>query len=180
MRRALLFSIFILLLAGGVLFTFVAEPLVGLIAPHLPTSDPSLVWPETVLRQTTGTEETLWLERLNELRNGQELAPVQVDERLSELARQHALYMLLNAPYEGAWHGENPHSPGYSPQGQQAAEHSNLAWVENAQLGAAEAITIWQDSPQHRERLLNPQLRQVGFALACDARNCAAALYLGP
>ena len=179
MRRLFFFSIFILLLAVGILFTYAAEPLIkGAVSP-VPAGE-SFAWPETILRQTTGSEETLWLERLNELRARQGLPPVQEDVRLSELAQQHTLYMLLNAPYEGAWHGENPRSPGYSPEGQQAAESSNLVWVENAQLAAAEAITIWRDSPQHRALLLTPQLQKVGFALACDDHNCAAVLYVGP
>jgi uncharacterized protein YkwD len=179
MRRAFFFSIFILLFLFGILFTYAAEPMIA----GVPTPGPggqSFDWPETVVRQVTGTEDSLWLERLNDLRTRHGLASVQVADRLSGLARQHALYMLLNAPYEGAWHGENPRSPGYSPEGQQAAENSNLVWVENAQLGPAEAITIWQDSPEHRALLLTPQLQRVGFALACDEHNCAAVLYVGP
>jgi uncharacterized protein YkwD len=167
----------LLLAAGGllaaILFTFWVAPLAESLLPPTPTFPPRLASPPV-------EDDGAWLARLNDLRQDSDLAPVSEDPTRTALASLHVGYMLANVPAEGLWHGENPGSLSYTEEGDRAARSSNLAWVENGLLAPAEAIAIWEASPDHLQRMLAPALAQVGFALGCDSRNCAAVLYVGP
>lgn len=177
MRTLIAILIVGLLLIAAALLTFIIGPLAEISIVEMP-----VVTPASVSLEVVGSAEgitPLWLVRLNDLRAHAGLPPVVEDSARSTMAAQHVQYMLWNVLEEGFWHGETPGRPGYSAGGQQAAEQSNLAWVENMLLSPAEAVTIWQESPEHRERMLAPGLQQVGFALACNPRHCAAALYVG-
>lgn len=177
--RTLLLALMVgLFLIAAVLFTFAVGPLVKPGAPAATQAFPASALPETVVG--TAGKAPLWLRRVNDLRSETGLQLVVEEPERSAMAAAHVQYMLLNVLDEGFWHGETEGRPGYSPAGHQAALNSNLAWVENMLLSPAEAVTIWQNSPEHLERMLAPGLQQVGFALACNRVHCAAALYVGP
>lgn len=172
--RLLLLAI---LAAGGllaaVLFAYLVTPLAGSSLPPTPTFPP-------LPAGFSSESDHAWLARLNALRQDSGLAQVSEDPLRSALAYLHVRYMLDNVPYEDLWHGETPGNPSYTEEGDRAARNSNLAWVEGGLLAPAEAIAIWEGSPDHRQRMLAPALAQVGFALGCDEHNCAAVLYVGP
>lgn len=114
-----------------------------------------------------------WLARLNRYRRAAGLEPVVEDPTLTRGVQQHVAYMLLNPDeYE---HGETPGNPGYTPEGEQAARESNL-WRTGPGFTEAEAIDGWMESLFHRFGMLRPDLTTTGFALACNAHGCAAAL----
>lgn len=114
-----------------------------------------------------------WLARLNRYRSAAGLEAVTEDPTLTQGAAQHVAYMLLNPDeYE---HGETPGNPGYTPEGEQAARESNL-WRTGPNFTEAAAIDGWMESLFHRFGMLRPDLTTTGFALACNAQGCAAAL----
>jgi uncharacterized protein YkwD len=169
---------FLLLLAAvglmaAVLLIFMITPLAKPSLPPALSSSPRAT-------RSTAEDDQAWLKRLNDLRLGYGLAPVNEDPIRTELAALHVRYMLDNVPYEDLWHGETPGNPSFTEEGDRAARNSNLAWVAGGLMAPAEAIAIWEASPDHRQRMLAPALSQVGFALGCDAHNCAAVLYVGP
>lgn len=112
-------------------------------------------------------------QRLNEIRASAGMPPVDFDADLSEGAQLHAQYLELNIqrprfdPYQVhaqffdySPHYELPDHPGYTDEGNEAGQHSSLAYSGTA----SEAIEAFLSSYHHRLPMLTPSLTAVGMA----------------
>ena len=89
-------------------------------------------------------------------------------------------------------HTEDPGSPGFTPEGLDAAKTSDMdVWSmhgrsndiiytsdSSAWGSPAWSIDGWMAIPFHRMPILNPALTSAGFGIYCEAEACAAGLNL--
>src|SRR5208282_2737472 len=143
-------------------------------------------WP--AIPESGGPE---WLIRVNYYRTMVKLPPIVEDPALSKGDRAHTIYIVKN--YRDAierdglgaeMHTEDPGSPGFSPEGLEAAKSSDMdVWsMRGASADGwgspAWSIDGWMALPFHRMPILNPQLTSAGFGIYCEAEACAAGLNL--
>jgi hypothetical protein len=108
-----------------------------------------------------------WLAEINTYRLAAGLNPVVEEPSWSAALMKHLKYMIYSPPqyavgqYASA-HTENPASPYYTPEGDQAGRSSNLAWGYGGT--PVDAIDIWLTGPFHSIGILRPQLTKVAFA----------------
>lgn len=117
-----------------------------------------------------------WLDYLNFYRAAARLSPVTENIVLSDGDRKHAVYIVKNGALQ---HGEHPLNAYYTPEGQRAAQQSNLFYSTNVADTDWWAIDTWMQSPFHAVGVLDPQLIQVGYGSHREARgghHTAAAL----
>ncbi len=117
---------------------------------------------------------TAWLPRLNGYRSAAGLPPVTESSMATGGDIAHVQYMLLN-PNLSLVHSEDMTKPGATPQGNLAAQQSNL-FAGSSGYNDAEAIDAWMESVMHRFGMLRPELGNAGFAMGCSSTSCAAAL----
>jgi len=103
-----------------------------------------------------------WLDRLNFYRATALLPPVVEDAALSGAVRQHAHYMLEHGVVK---HSEDRKQSWATQEGAAAAAASNLAASTRATETDAWAVDLWMQAPFHALGMLDPALRQVGFAI---------------
>ncbi len=124
-----------------------------------------------------------WLARLNGYREPEGLAPVAENPALSEGDLAHARYLVKNnmigIGYGAEMHNEDPSNPWYSREGLEAARASNVIPPGNSPFDGPEAIDVWMSAPFHALPILDPDLREAGFAEYCQGPECAAALRVG-
>ena len=110
-----------------------------------------------------------WLDEINLYRVAAGLDPV-VEEPSATVALMAHLNYLNFTPWEfftGEYanrHRENPASPYYTPEGDQAGRSSNLV---GSWFGLPEAVTLidtWLTAPFHGVGILRPDLKKVAFA----------------
>ena len=101
-----------------------------------------------------------WLSYLNYYRSLAGLLPVAENKSWAEGSWYHSRYMVKN---DHVGHGEDPGNLWYTPEGDLAAQSSNL--VASNSLAASDnyAIDSWMQAPFHALYILNPALEQVGF-----------------
>ena len=143
-------------------------------------------WP--AIPESGGPE---WLIRVNYYRTMVKLPPIVEDPALSKGDRAHTIYIVKN--YRDAierdglgaeMHTEDPGSPGFSPEGLEAAKSSDMdVWsMRGASADGwgspAWSIDGWMALPFHRMPILNPRLTSAGFGIYCEAGACAAGLNL--
>lgn len=102
-----------------------------------------------------------WLQTLNLYRGSSGLAPVSVNQALVGWAYNHARYMTCSGHFA---HFEAL-GPMYTPEGNHAAHHSNIAAGPWGRTGRS-WIEQWMAAPFHAINMLDPQLVQTGFAIA--------------
>ncbi len=95
--------------------------------------------------------------KLNNLRGGMGLSDVSLNLSLNEGALLHNKYMYQNNLLT---HKQDPSNPFYDPVGASAGTKSILAG--NVKSGT-EALDLWLNSLYHRQYLLNPDLKDIGF-----------------
>lgn len=108
------------------------------------------------------------LEDLNRRRHLAELAPVYLDEELSEGCALHASYLKRHAERATAWpevHEQTMDHPDFTTAGSWAAGHSVIAFG-----GTSRCLDDWLGSFYHRLPLLEPMLLGVGFGV--DGQVC--------
>ncbi len=105
----------------------------------------------------TNSEKSDTLNLLNYYRKVAGLEALYYDETLSKNCKKHVEYMIIN---NTVTHFEDSNLSGYSPEGELAGKHSNIAYGTS---GMYEAIEIWINSLYHRLPLLNPALKKIGF-----------------
>jgi len=147
---------------------------------------------------TAAALEPEWLKRVNYYRAMVKLAPIVEDPALSAGDRAHTMYIVRNYHdrIEGGglgaeMHTEDPGSPGFTPEGLDAAKTSDMdVWSMRGVAPASDAadpdpwgspawsIDGWMSLPFHRMPILNPQLASAGFGIYCEAEACAAGLNL--
>ncbi|HZC46495.1 MAG TPA: FHA domain-containing protein, partial [Candidatus Acidoferrum sp.] len=135
-----------------------------------------------------------WLLRVNYYRAMVKLPLIVEDPTLSAGDRAHTMYIVKN--YHDAiehnglgseMHTENPGSPGFTHEGLEAAQSSDMdVWSNRGEPSAAPdgwgsstwSIDGWMSLPFHRMPILNPRLTSAGFGMYCEAGACAAGLNL--
>jgi Cysteine-rich secretory protein family len=104
-----------------------------------------------------------WLTTVNYFRAMAGLGPVVEDPSMSAGSYNHSCYMLLN----GISHDEIPGNPGYTPEGDNAGNHGNVAVSSVFDATARSHIELWMTGPYHAIGVLRPNLQSVGFG-KCD------------
>ncbi len=146
-----------------------------------------------------------WLKRVNYYRTMTKLPPIAEDPALSASDRAHTTYIVKN--YHDAiehrglgaeMHTEDPGTPGFTPEGLEAAKSSDMdvwfmrgksrdasgtsdpdEWTAERAPGSPEwSIDGWMSIPFHRMPILNPRLVSAGFGTFCESGACAAGLNL--
>lgn len=129
-----------------------------------------------------------WLVPLNRYRAMVGLAPVTADARLSRGDLLHSHYLAVNyAPQlpdlslGAEAHTEDPSKPGFSTEGEAAAQASDIDWMwdPNSRPKPSWAVDDLMQAPFHRMQIINPYLRSVGYGAACQGAVCFAALNTG-
>jgi hypothetical protein len=100
-----------------------------------------------------------WLGQVNFYRTTANLPPVAENAAWSGGNFLHARYTVKNDILQ---HDEDPANPWYTPEGQAAAQKSNIAASYAPQSTAAWAIATWMQAPFHALGILDPRLTQVG------------------
>jgi len=101
-----------------------------------------------------------WLDHLNYYRATACLSPVAENTAWSDGDRKHAMYIVKNNALQ---HSEDPDNTCYTPEGQTAAQQSNLFNSYNMNDSDWWAIDTWMQSPFHAVGVLDPRLVQVGY-----------------
>jgi len=102
-----------------------------------------------------------WLEFVNYYRALASLPPVSEDPALSDGARKHAHYMILNnvvEPFEVSIDRQ-----GYTPEGATAALNSLLLGSTTSATTDEQALAYWMQGPFHALGILDPALQRTGF-----------------
>jgi hypothetical protein len=101
-----------------------------------------------------------WLAYVNFHRSSAGLPPVSEDPALSDGDRKHARYMVENGVIG---HSEDPGNPWYTPEGDQAAQSSNVMVSSTTATIDNQAIDLWMEGPFHALGIVDPGLSEVGF-----------------
>lgn len=101
-----------------------------------------------------------WLDYLNFYRATARISPVTENTAWSDGDRKHAIYIVRN---DALRHSEDPATVGYTPEGQKAAQQSNLFYSCDRDTSDWRAIDTWMQSPFHALGVLDPRLVQVGY-----------------
>lgn len=110
----------------------------------------------------TATAEPVgdWLSYLNSYRAQAQLPPVTENADWSYGDRLHARYMVKN---DTIGHDEDPNNPWYTPEGDAAAEASNVMVSSRSTTPDEVAIDLWMQGPFHAVGIVDPALGRVGF-----------------
>jgi uncharacterized protein YkwD len=128
---------------------------------------------------------TNWLSVLNKYRTRLNVPPVEEDPALSKGCLAHAKYLVMNYGRSlknigMLMHEESESKPGYSPEGLKAAQASDVVFQSRNRMTddqlMGQAIEWWISGPFHRGQLVNPELKQVGFAQYCAGARCVSAM----
>jgi len=133
-----------------------------------------------------------WLQRVNYYRQMVKLPSIFEDPAASQGDRAHATYIVKNyhdrIEHNGLgaeMHTEDPGSPGFTPEGLEAAKSSDMDVWSMRGVSAGDvwgsplwSIDGWMALPFHRMPILNPRLTSAGFGMYCEAEACAAGLNL--
>ncbi len=137
-------------------------------ATAVPTQPPT----PTATPQPTATPTAVpgpdWLRYYNQFRTQSGLPQLAENSAWSAGSLAHSQYMMTNSL---SAHAQDPNKPGYSPQGDEAGQNSNIAisgWDGASDLWA---IDYWMSAPFHAVPMLNPHLSQTGFGVFRDASN---------
>jgi hypothetical protein len=139
-KRRALQTIRIVLIGTGLSVALVSEGLAATESPRRPA-----------LQDVPG-----WLDYVNSIRAETGLPSLTEEVSWSEGIRKHAIYIVKTGEFT---HYENPDSPWYTPEGDQAARSSNLGGGQNDK----EAIDGWMQAPFHAVGILDPRLARTGF-----------------
>ncbi|HLF24749.1 MAG TPA: CAP domain-containing protein [Anaerolineae bacterium] len=101
-----------------------------------------------------------WLAYVNYQRALAELPAVTENPTWSDGDQKHAKYMVKN---DFIGHDEDPGQPFYTPEGQLAAQNSNVMVSSNTGITDNEAIDLWMEGPFHAVGVIDPALLQAGF-----------------
>lgn len=148
--------------------------------------------PTPALTAASAAAQPEWLKRMNYYRAMVKLPPVVEDPDASKGDREHAIYIvrnyrdaILHNGLGGQMHTEDPASPGFTPEGLEAAKSSDMdVWTNRGEPADAFwgsqdwSIDGWMALPFHRMPILNPALASAGFGMDCEAEACAAGLNL--
>lgn len=106
-----------------------------------------------------------WLSTVNTYRAMSGLQPVSENTTWSAEARAHSCYMLQN----GIAHDEIEGRPGYTPGGDVAGNHGNVAVSSSVSATARNHVELWMTGPFHAIGILRHNLRTSGFGLCAQS-----------
>lgn len=107
-----------------------------------------------------------WLSYLNWLRAIASLPPLTENATWSAGCLNHSIYTVRNDEIS---HSEDPSRAWYTPEGDEAAQNSNVAVSSSTNYSAKDAMDRWMVGPFHGIAMIDPQLQQVGFGLHTEA-----------
>lgn len=113
-----------------------------------------------LVRKLDAPVQTGWLGRLNAHRASANVAAVTENTTWSAGDQKHAIYMVKTGQMG---HSENPGSPWYTQEGDDAARNSNVFASSTTSDTDEVAIDSWMLGPFHAAGMLDPRLQQVGF-----------------
>ncbi len=118
-----------------------------------------------------GAVEKLVFQYTNEFRHEQGRRPLKVNDKLSQAAHDYAGYLARTDKFSHTADGKQP--------SQRVGEHGyawcvvaeNIAWEYNSDGFATEQLARqlvegWKHSPEHRRNLLDPEVTEIGVAVA--------------
>jgi hypothetical protein len=103
---------------------------------------------------------TDWLGYFNYIRGLGALPALIENPSWSDGCVKHSRYMVKNDVIE---HNETPGNPWYTPEGQAAAQSSNLMVSSSMSTTDIDAIDGWMTAPFHGVGMIDPELLQTGF-----------------
>lgn len=106
-----------------------------------------------------------WMSTVNTYRAMSGLQPVSENTTWSAEARAHSCYMLQN----GISHDEIEGRPGYTPGGDVAGNHGNVAVSSSVTATARNHVELWMTGPFHAIGILRHNLRTSGFGLCAES-----------
>jgi uncharacterized protein YkwD len=109
-----------------------------------------------------------WLQYTNKFRAQAGLPLLVEDEKLSEGAANHSIYMINNS---SASHSENPGLSGYTDIGLQAGRNGNIAISGVAGTTYNWPIEYWMSAAFHTIPMLDPALQSVGYGDHSDVNS---------
>lgn len=122
-----------------------------------------------------------WLGYVNSVRASAGIPLVVEDSALSNAARLHAAYVVVNDNFS---HREDPNLPNYTPEGNQAAQDGLIFATSNTAAGFSDSVGFWASGPFHLVPMLNPRLDKMGYGNFVDAGDpnvkMSGILNLGP
>ena len=101
-----------------------------------------------------------WLDRLNVWRGSTGVSPLTENATWSAGDYNHAVYMVKN---NLVTHYETPGTPYYTPEGDAAAQASNIYVSSSTSTADTDAIDWWMQAPFHALGLMDPRLTTTGF-----------------
>jgi hypothetical protein len=108
-----------------------------------------------------------WLSYLNAFRAGSGLPLLSEDAALSAADTLHARYTVMNNTLA---HSEDSSKPGYTPEGNNAASHSNVMASSSTATSDEDAVDMWLQGPFHALGMLDPHLTVTGFGSYRDGK----------
>lgn len=124
----------------------------------------------------------LAIRRINYWRAEEFLKQVEENPKWSRGAYLHARYVVeTHQPVAMTAHNEDPASPWYTPAGFMAGMNGDIAFCRGScttTFSAEQNIDGWMVDAFHRFLILNPNLRQAGFAVYRDRRSVRAVAVL--
>ena len=127
--------------------------------------------PETAGDVNRSEAVDLIVQQTNEFRQQQRLSKVEVNKELTKTAQYFADYMARTDRYGHYADGKRPsqraqnHGYNYCLVSENIAYQYNSAGFSTSEL-AAQFVEGWKNSPQHRENMLEPAVRDIGVAVA--------------
>jgi len=108
--------------------------------------------------------DSSWLAAVNFYRTESGLPPVVEDPALSAGAAAHARYLLTN---QVLVHDEVDGAPGWTPEGDWAGNHSNVA-VSGGTTPDRQFVELFMAAPYHALGILRPGISKMGYGRADD------------
>jgi uncharacterized protein YkwD len=102
-----------------------------------------------------------WLAYVNQFRFAANLHALMENPAWTDGAWLHSRYMVKE---DAITHSENPGSPWYTPEGDQAGRSGNIYVSSLASTADESAINFWMAAPFHAVSILDPQLHETAFA----------------
>lgn len=136
------------------------------ISEALLTSDPPpAIITDTALLDPQPAVETVpaaaWLTYLNRLRTMGGVPTLQESPMLSQGARDHSRYMVVND--KPIAHNQTPGDPLFTIAGQTAGHNGNIFATTQSEADYIWGMNFWATSPFHLVPLMEPRLETVGY-----------------
>jgi uncharacterized protein YkwD len=111
------------------------------------------------------------IEQTNNLRKDNGLNPVKANEKLSATAEYFASFMADSGKYGHEADGHLPSDRATKHGYQYALINENIAWQSNSEGFTTEKLAEgfekgWENSPEHRKNMLDPDVLEIGVAIA--------------